>query len=88
LTRDDERADEDDDGGNYVPTVADTLTRWRYTLTPTLYVNEESSTGELLWQQVLEQRAIRAWLVVIWLTLVVVCGLALIATLVIVAVNR
>jgi hypothetical protein len=58
--------DADDEGeARYVPTVGDTVTRWRYTLTPTLYTDEDSSTNDLLWQQVLEQRAIRAWLVVL-----------------------
>jgi hypothetical protein len=55
----------DDDGTSYVPTLGDAVTRWRYTLVPTLYTNEDSTTNELLWQQVLEQRAIRAWLVVL-----------------------
>jgi len=58
------------DGGEdgdfqHVPTLGDTFTRWRYTLAPTLYTDEDSSTNDLLWQHVLEQRAIRAWLVVL-----------------------
>lgn len=47
------------------PTVGDTLKRWQYTLTPTLYVDENSDVTDLLWQQTLEQRAIRGWLVVL-----------------------
>jgi hypothetical protein len=47
------------------PTVGDTLRRWQYTLTPTLYVDESSDVTDLLWQQTLEQRAIRGWLIVL-----------------------
>ncbi len=46
-------------------TVADAMRRWRYTLTPTLYVDENSDVNDLLWQQVLEQRATRGWLTVL-----------------------
>jgi hypothetical protein len=72
------RSHDEQDGGDdadfqHVPTLGDTLTRWRYTLAPTLYTDEDSSTNDLLWQQVLEQRAIRAWLVV----LAVLAGVAL-----------
>lgn len=52
-------------------TVADELRRWRYVLTPTLYVDESSDVTDYLWQQVLEQRAIRGWLVVLCAVLIV-----------------
>jgi hypothetical protein len=59
----------DDDDDEFVeptqpPSWGDLVRRAHYTLLPTLYVDEHSSTGDLLWQQVLEQRAIRAWLIV------------------------
>jgi hypothetical protein len=44
------------------------LRQWAwYTTFPTLYVDEDSVSSELLWQQVLEQRALRA---TIWVTAV------------------
>lgn len=55
----------DDDDYDEPPTVADVVRRWRYTLTPTLYVDEDSDVTELLWQQTLEQRATRGWLIVL-----------------------
>lgn len=55
----------DDDDYVEPPTVGDTVRRWRYTLTPTLYVDESSDVTDLLWQQTLEQRAIRGWIVVL-----------------------
>jgi hypothetical protein len=61
-----------DDEDEAPPTVRDVLTRWRYTLTPTLYVDEHSSTNDILWQQVLEHRAIRGWLVALFITLLVI----------------
>lgn len=69
-----------DDDASYTPTLGDTLTRWRYTLSPTLYTDENSSTNDLLWQQVLEQRAVRAWLVV----LTTLAGVALVLALLVV----
>lgn len=57
--------DDDDAYDEGTPTVGDALRRWQYTLTPTLYVDESSDVTELLWQQTLEQRAIRGWLVVL-----------------------
>lgn len=57
--------DDDDAFDEDPPTVGDTLKRWQYTLTPTLYVDESSDVTDLLWQQTLEQRAIRGWLVVL-----------------------
>lgn len=59
----------DDEQDGNPPSPSDVLRRWRYTLGPTLYIDENSDVSELLWQQVLEQRAIRAWLVVIALLL-------------------
>lgn len=49
----------------YSPSLRDTLTRWRFTLSPTLYVDENSSESELLWQLVLEQRGNRYWLAIV-----------------------
>ena len=59
--------DDDDDASEardvtYSPSLRDELTRWRFTLSPTLYVDEHSTETELLWQLVLEQRAHRHWL--------------------------
>lgn len=78
TTGDDERDEVNQDG--YVPSLADVAHRWRYTLAPTLYTNEDSSVEELLWQQVLEKRAIRGWL-----TLVVI-GQLLVATILVLGV--
>lgn len=66
TSRDDD-ADRGDaeEHASYAPTIGDVVTRWRYTLAPTLYTDEDSDTGDLLWQQVLESRAIRGWLVVL-----------------------
>lgn len=58
---DDDLYDGEQDGP---PTLNDTLRRFSYTLNPTLYTDEDSDVSELLWQQVLEQRALRGWLVV------------------------
>ena len=67
------RRDEDDEHDgvpeDYASNVTERVTYWRYTLSPTLYVDENSSTSDLLWQQVLEQRAIRHWLIVLWMTI-------------------
>lgn len=59
------RDDDAEEHASYAPTIGDVVTRWRYTLAPTLYTDEDSDTGDLLWQQVLESRAIRGWLVVL-----------------------
>lgn len=59
--RDGDDADEVRDAG-YSPSLHDELTRWRFTLSPTLYVDEDSTESELLWQLVLEQRGNRHWL--------------------------
>lgn len=72
-----ERPDDDDEDARYAPSLGDEVTRWRYTLWPTLYVSEDSTTSELLWQQALEQRAARHWLVVIWWTLLALLGIVL-----------
>lgn len=45
--------------------LADHARYLRYTLLPTLYTDENSDVNDLLWQQVLELRGIRAWLAVI-----------------------
>lgn len=85
MTRDHFHGDLNDNVGDehepLRPTLGDTFTRWRYTLTPTLYTDEDSSTNDLLHQQVLEQRAIRAWLVV----LATLLGIALLLALVVAA---
>jgi hypothetical protein len=79
----------EDDGPNGAPeTPRDVLTRWRYTLTPTLYVNETSDVQELLWQHVLEQRAQRAWLVVIFVTLALLVVIVVTFTLVVAVAAR
>lgn len=81
TTRDDDELDEVNGDDGYTPSVADVVRRWRYTLCPTLYTNEDSSTDDLLWQQVLETRAVRAWLVLVLAALVVgVVALVLVAT--------
>lgn len=80
-----EHDDDDDDrteDTSYSPTIGDVVTRWHYTLSPTLYVDENSSTSDLLWQQVLEQRAVRHWLALIWWS--VFGGLVLAAVLLVV----
>lgn len=73
------RADDDDgDDGvdgtprdlGYGPSVHDRLVYWRYTLSPTTYVDEGSTSSDLLWQLVLEERAVRHWLIVLWVTLI------------------
>lgn len=64
-------------------TPRDVVTRWRYTLTPTLYVDEHSTEKELLWQQVLEQRAVRAWLVATWVALLLLVTVVVVFTLVV-----
>ena len=72
-----EQLDDDDDGdgdGRYTPTVSDAVNRWRYTLWPVSVVDEDSATGELLNQQVLELRAVRHWLVLLWWTLLFLLG--------------
>lgn len=63
-------------------TVADVLRRWRYTLAPTLYTHDEEQPGPLLWQLVLEARAVRAWLVVVSVTLLLLLavGVTLVLT--------
>lgn len=71
----------------YVPTIGDVVTRWRYTLTPTCYTDENSDTTDLLWQQTLETRAVRAWLVVLTV-LVPLCTVAVIVTLLLVLGDR
>lgn len=79
-----EQPDDDDENDQvgYSPTLGDVVTRWRYTLSPTLYVDENSSTNDLLWQLVLEQRANRHWLTIIWW--IVFWGLVLAAVLLVV----
>lgn len=67
--------EDDEDVGGYAPSLGDTVTRWRYTLWPVSVVDEDSSTGELLNQQVLELRAVRHWLVLVWWTLLLTLGL-------------
>lgn len=56
--------DDADDGDARHVTLGDALTRVRLMLSPQLYTDETSSVEELLQQQVIEQRAVRAWLVV------------------------
>ena len=63
--------DDADDRAPYVMTPADQLRKLRYTLSPTLFTNEDSTVDELLWQLVLEQRATRHWLLVLVLVTVV-----------------
>lgn len=84
TSRDDD-ADRGDaeEHASYAPTIGDVVTRWRYTLAPTLYTDEDSDTGDLLWQQVLEQRAIRGWLVVVGLLVLLGSG-AIVVTLLLV----
>jgi hypothetical protein len=72
--------DGEDGNARHAPTLGDVVTRWRYTLTPTLYTDESSDNNELLWQLVLEQRAVRAWLVVLTIATVVLLPTALIVT--------
>jgi len=54
-----------DDGEprSYQPGVVDRLRYLYYTLWPTQYTNEDSTTDEVLWQHTLELRASRFWLV-------------------------
>lgn len=54
--------DEDDNDRVQRRTVRDELVRIIYTMNPTLYVDDDSTTTDLLWQQVLEQRATRYWI--------------------------
>lgn len=85
-TRPDDGDDTDDNEAQiYAPSIADVVTRWRYTLSPTTYVSDDSTIEEILWQQLLEQRAARHWLALIWWTLF--WGILAIGV-VIVAVNR
>jgi hypothetical protein len=46
------------------PSLNDELNRIRYTMSPTLYTDEDSTVNELLWQLVLEVRAVRHWIIV------------------------
>lgn len=82
MTRDHFNTNDDESFENgethHVPSIGDAVTRWRYTLAPTLYTDESSDTNELLWQQILETRAVRAWLVVLALAACVTLPLALI----------
>jgi hypothetical protein len=64
-------ADDTDDVTPYALTPADQLRKLRYTLSPTLFVNEDSTVNDLLWQLVLEQRATRCWVTVLVLATVV-----------------
>lgn len=60
----------DDDYDDNAPnTLRDHVRQHWYTLMPRLYVDENSSVDELLWQQILEQRAHR--LLLIWVGIVV-----------------
>lgn len=53
----------DDDADDHAapPTLADAARQLRYTMSPQLYIDEDSTVNELLWQQVLETRAQRYW---------------------------
>jgi hypothetical protein len=84
---DDQRGD-GDDGYPQVgpPSWSDRATTLRYTLWPTLYVDEHSDTSDLLWQQVLEQRGIRSWLATLTVVLLVVGALLLLVTLIVLVV--
>lgn len=64
----------------------DAVWQLRMLLSPTLYTDESSTTDELLWQQVLEQRAQRGWLVICAVLLCVVIVLGLTVTIVLTAV--
>lgn len=70
------------------PTWLDRATTLRYTLWPTLYVDENSDTSDLLWQQVLEQRGIRSWLATLTVVLLAVGALLLTVVIVLVALTR
>jgi hypothetical protein len=78
--------DDDDDGTSVVPeSPRDALRRWRYTLSPTLYVDENSTVPDLLWQQVLEQRAQRGWLITIFVVLALLVVVVVTFTLIVAA---
>lgn len=81
---DDDDDRDDDDDADHASSVTDVVVRWRYTLSPTLYTDEDSDTSDLLWQLVLETRAARHWAALKWWTLL--CGLLALAAIVI-AVN-
>jgi hypothetical protein len=72
-----------DGDGDDVDARPDRLRSFFFTRRPTLYTKENSDSEDLLWQQVLEQRALRAWLlvitgVIVFCTIVlVVVGIAL-----------
>lgn len=77
------------DEGDEVTGLRDALLRWRYTLSPRVYTDDDSTTGEQLWQQTIEVRAVRAWLVVCALLLALLCALVFVASLVLaLAVSR
>lgn len=77
---DSDDADDADDGaterGPAVSRVADRLRYLRYTLSPTLFVDEDSGVDDLLWQLVLEQRAARHWLAILTIVVVVVVAMS------------
>lgn len=75
-------ATSDDEGydSEYL-TVSDVVRRWWYTLMPQQYTDEDSDVTELLWQQILEQRALRHWLIVLCV-LIAVLGSILVLTIV------
>lgn len=60
-----------DGDGDDVDARPDRLRSFFFTLSPVLYTNEDSTVEELLWQQVLEARALRAWLLVVSCTIAV-----------------
>jgi len=84
--------DDADDGGDdvegrhayHAPTWSDRVVTLRYTLWPTRYTDEDSTTTDLLWQQVLEQRGIRSWLAVGCALLLVAVGLLALAVILLV----
>jgi len=80
--------DADEHARTHPPTWSDRVTTLRYTLWPTLYVDEHSDTSDLLWQQVLEQRGIRSWLAALTVVLLAVGALLLAGLVVLVALVR
>lgn len=75
-----ETDDRDDaTSSTYSPSITDRARYLRYTLMPTLYVDESSDTSDLLWQQVLEQRGTRYWLAVLTTVLLTALIVAVVA---------
>jgi hypothetical protein len=84
--QDDDAASDDAYAGPETP--KDVLRRWRFTLSPTLYVDENSTVPDLLWQHVLEQRAQRGWLIVIAVVLLLLVAIVVTFTLVVAVATR